>query len=106
MTHIQLQSIEIYDDVQEERKRTRRLAWLTWLGVFFLPLSLLASFFSFGGDYSPSQSHFWVFWAAAVPIILITMVVFAYAEQQEIQKQIRKATASHYPSSPRRNVYP
>jgi hypothetical protein len=103
MTHIQLQSIEIYD-VQEERKRTQSLNRLTWLGFFFLPLNLLASFFSFGGDYSPGQSHFWVFWVDAVPIIVTAAII--YYRPKEIQKQMQNAMASYHPSSPRGDVYP
>jgi Mg2+ and Co2+ transporter CorA len=103
ITHIQLQSIEIYD-VQEERKRTKSLNRLTWLGFFFFPLSLLASLFSFGGDYSPGQSRFWVFWAAAVPIIVTSAIVFARHERERIQKYTREAMRSYYPPSPHGDV--
>lgn len=88
MTHIQLQSLEMYD-AQEEKNRTKSLERLTWLGFCFLPLSLLASFFSFGGQYSIGESHFWVFWAAATPIIVISALLLAYHEIEWVRKQFK-----------------
>jgi hypothetical protein len=42
---------------------------LTIVGMLFLPLSFTTGLLSMDQDYSPGGSHFWVFWAIAVPLI-------------------------------------
>lgn len=54
----------------------RSVRILTVLGMTFLPLSLVASLLSMGGNFMPGASDFWVYWAASLPSVLL---VFALA---------------------------
>jgi CorA-like Mg2+ transporter protein len=74
MTEIQLQSLKVFD-MQQDKEHARSLGILTWLGALFLPLSLVASIFSFGGSYLPGESEFWVFWVVAVPVLIVSSVL-------------------------------
>ncbi|PTB39153.1 hypothetical protein M441DRAFT_118231, partial [Trichoderma asperellum CBS 433.97] len=50
---------------------------LTVLAFVFLPLTFVAGLFSIGGSdvYAPGGSHFWVYWAVALPLTLIVMLM-------------------------------
>jgi Mg2+ and Co2+ transporter CorA len=48
---------------------------LTLLGMTFLPLSLVSSLFSMGGAFLPGERLFWVYWAAALPFVLVVYSV-------------------------------
>ena len=58
---------------QQEAKLVSRL---TFVALVFIPLSFTASIFSMGGDFLPGSSHFWVYFAAALPM---TSMVLALA---------------------------
>lgn len=63
-----------------EAKNTRLL---TILGTIFLPLSLVASILSMGGDFLPGQPQFWVYFSISLPLLLMALV-FAFASQRVI----------------------
>ena len=52
------------------------LSKLTYLALIFVPLSYVASIFSMGGDFLPGASHFWVYFATALPA---TTIIFVFA---------------------------
>jgi hypothetical protein len=87
MTSTQLQALDIYD-TQKEKKHAQNLEVITWLGGLFLPLTLLASFFSFGGQYLPGESNFWVYWAVAALILAIALVLAAYQYRVWLRKKM------------------
>ena len=58
------------------QKESKLVSRLTFVALVFIPLSFTASIFSMGGDFLPGSSHFWVYFAAAVPM---TFVVLALA---------------------------
>lgn len=53
----------------------RSVRVLTVLGMTFLPLSLVASLLSMGGAFLPGEGMFWVYWAAALPFVLLVYAV-------------------------------
>lgn len=48
---------------------------LTVLAFFFLPLTFVAGLFSIGGSYGPGGTHFWVYWAVALPLMVLAMLL-------------------------------
>jgi hypothetical protein len=63
-----VQIVESRQSFQE----TTNLSRLTNLALVFVPLSYTASLFSMGGNIGPGSSHFWVYFAVAVPLLLLT----------------------------------
>jgi hypothetical protein len=95
MTSIQLQALDIFD-TQREKEHSQKLEVITWLGVFFVPLDLLAMCFSFGDQYLPGKPNFWVFWAIATPILVIAIGVVAYIRRDLLRKKLRKMMGIEY----------
>lgn len=58
----------------------RALDRVTYLGGLLLPTSLVASILSMNADFEPGQPLFWVLWAAAAPLTILTVVVI-YADK-------------------------
>lgn len=58
----------------------RALDRVTYLGGILLPISITSSVLSMNEDFEPGQPLFWVFWAAAVPLTILTFVVI-YADK-------------------------
>lgn len=58
----------------------RALDRVTYLGGILLPVSLVSSVLSMNEDFEPGQPLFWVFWAAACPLTLLTLLVI-YADK-------------------------
>lgn len=58
----------------------RSLDRVTYLGGILLPISIVCSVLSMNDDFEPGQRLFWVFWAAAVPLTLLTFVII-YADK-------------------------
>jgi Mg2+ and Co2+ transporter CorA len=54
---------------------SKSLSRLTVLGFFFVPISFVATFFSMGGDFGVGERRFWIFWAVAVPLMLVSLAV-------------------------------
>jgi hypothetical protein len=50
---------------------------LTLVALIFVPLSFTSGLFSMGDDYLPGRDQFWVFFAVAIPLIIL---IFAIAE--------------------------
>ena len=65
-------SVRQADTSQQANKLVSRL---TVIALVFIPLSFTAGIFSMGGDFQPGSSHFWVYFAAAVPMTLTVLVL-------------------------------
>ncbi|KAM7210042.1 hypothetical protein V8F06_014574 [Rhypophila decipiens] len=50
---------------------------LTFIAVVFVPLSWVASLFSMSENYSPGQRNFWVYFATALPVLLLVLLLSA-----------------------------
>jgi Mg2+ and Co2+ transporter CorA len=64
-----LSLIESHKSV-EEGESARVLALL---GTVYLPLSLTAGILSMGGSFTPGQGHFWIFFAVAGPLMVLSL---------------------------------
>jgi hypothetical protein len=63
------------EDSRRSLKENHNLARLTWLATLFVPLSFLASFFSMTGDVTELKATIGWFFAAAVPLTALSLVV-------------------------------
>lgn len=57
------------------QKETKLVSRLTVVALIFIPLSFTASIFSMGGSFLPGSSHFWVYFAAAVPMTVLVLAL-------------------------------
>ncbi|KAE9971449.1 hypothetical protein EG328_005554 [Venturia inaequalis] len=48
---------------------------LAMLGVIYLPFSLAAGILSMGGDFAAGADHFWIFFALAIPMLAMSLVL-------------------------------
>ncbi|KAF9765486.1 hypothetical protein IL306_002224, partial [Fusarium sp. DS 682] len=48
---------------------------LTYIALVFVPLSWVSALFSMGGDFLPGRESFWVYFATALPIVLIVLAM-------------------------------
>ncbi|KAK1454860.1 hypothetical protein CMEL01_03620 [Colletotrichum melonis] len=44
---------------------------LTSMATLFIPMSLVAAIFSMNGNFAAGESHFWIFWVVAIPLVLL-----------------------------------
>lgn len=56
---------------------------LSLLGSVIFPATLVTSLLSMGDGYRPGQHHFWVFWAAAVPLVALFTLVLVVGRRPE-----------------------
>lgn len=64
-------------EAQASNAQAKSVRWLTVLGTFFVPLSVVAGIMSMGGEFLPGEAKFWIYFAVVGPIILILSLVFA-----------------------------
>ena len=69
--HCSITMIESTKSIEEARA-TRLLAIL---GTVFIPLSLVASILSMGGDFLPGESQFWVYFVVSLPLLVLSLVI-------------------------------
>jgi len=50
---------------------------LTYIALVFVPLSWVASLFSMSDNYSPGHGDFWVYFATALPVMLLVLLLSA-----------------------------
>lgn len=50
---------------------------LTFIALVFVPLSWVASLFSMADDYSPGHRNFWVYFATALPVLFLVVLLSA-----------------------------
>jgi hypothetical protein len=60
---------------RQSLEEARSVRILTILGMTFLPLSLVASLLSMGGQFIAGKSEFWVYWAAAIPSVILVFLL-------------------------------
>ncbi|KAK4942844.1 hypothetical protein LTR10_017420 [Elasticomyces elasticus] len=74
-------SVQLAEKSYEEGRRSAEFAQisviLTAVGIVFIPLTYTASIFSMGSDYGPNGGHFWVYWAVAAPLAVVSIILFA-----------------------------
>ncbi|KAI0601916.1 hypothetical protein F4775DRAFT_360361 [Biscogniauxia sp. FL1348] len=72
------------DDYFNSEENKRALDRVAYMGGVLLPLSIVSGILSMGDPFGPGGSLFYVFWATAIPLTLVTLLVI-YADS------IRKA---------------
>ncbi|KAI1506492.1 hypothetical protein F5X99DRAFT_4992 [Biscogniauxia marginata] len=72
------------DDFYNSEENKRGLDRVAYMGGVLLPLSIVSGILSMGEPFGPGGSMFFVYWAAAVPLTLVTLLII-YADS------IRKA---------------
>ena len=69
--------------IEESKKalgQNRSLARLTYLAVTFVPLSFVSSFFAMNEDVTRLGRTFWIFFAVAIPVTLLALVVVRFSD--------------------------
>lgn len=55
-------------EAQASNAQAKLVWWLTTLGTFGVPLSVISGIMSMGGDFMPGEARFWVYLAVVVPL--------------------------------------
>jgi Mg2+ and Co2+ transporter CorA len=65
---------------------------LSVLATIIFPFTLIAAMLSMGGDFSPGQSKFWIFFASSIPLSFVIGLYVKYREscQEFIIKLLKK----------------
>jgi hypothetical protein len=78
---------------------------LTYIALVFVPLSWVTGLFSMSEHYSPGQEQFWIYFATALPLLLVVLLFSIFPFHQLavkiviflgriIEKLTRKSTAA------------
>ncbi|KAK0706120.1 hypothetical protein B0T26DRAFT_655760 [Lasiosphaeria miniovina] len=59
---------------------------LTFIALVFVPLSWVASVFSMSENYSPGHENFWVYFATALPVLFLVLILSAVQWDQVVGK--------------------
>jgi hypothetical protein len=77
--------IEVYiqastlQESQMANEQARNIGRLTTVATILLPITVCTGIFSMSGDFLAGESKFWVFWAWAVPCVLVfTLLAFTH----------------------------
>ncbi|KAF2792117.1 hypothetical protein K505DRAFT_376286 [Melanomma pulvis-pyrius CBS 109.77] len=62
-------------DARQSLAETANISRLTVLALIFVPLSFVSSLFSMNSENMPGSPHFWVYFAVAVPVTLLVVLV-------------------------------
>ncbi|CAN9378801.1 unnamed protein product [Alternaria alternata] len=62
-------------DARQSLAETANISRLTVLALIFVPLSYISSLFSMNTTNMPGSSHFWVYFAVAIPVTLIVVLI-------------------------------
>ena len=68
------------DESRKANEQNRSLARLTWLAVTFVPLSFTTSLFSMNSNLSSLTETFRIFFAVAIPLTAIVLLLTRFAE--------------------------
>jgi hypothetical protein len=71
---------------------------LTVLGVIFIPLSYSTNILSLGGNFHPGRAKFWVYFAVALPMLCLVLIVAAATFWF-----LRRRSQKSHQSNPRRS---
>ncbi|KAL8765973.1 MAG: hypothetical protein Q9209_007120 [Squamulea sp. 1 TL-2023] len=89
--------------IEESKKalqQNRSLARLTYLAVTFVPLSFVSSFFAMTEDVTKLTQTFWVYFAVAIPVTLLALVVVRFSDSivnntRRCVRRLRKKQRRH-----------
>lgn len=75
---------------------------LTFIALVFVPLSWVASLFSMSDNYSPGQKNFWVYFATALPVLVLVLLLSAVQWDQKEGKLNRIGAVLRWQAARRR----
>jgi hypothetical protein len=61
-------------EAQIANKQARSVGTITVLGALFVPISIVSGIMSMGGEYIPGGERFWIFFAVALPTLVMTFL--------------------------------
>lgn len=64
-------------DAKNSVRQAANVTLLTYIALVFVPLSWVTGLFSMSDGYSPGQEHFWLYFATALPLALVVLLVSA-----------------------------
>ena len=56
-------------------QETKVMKALTLLGMIFIPLAFTSGIFDISGKYAAGETYFWVYFAVALPIVLLVFIM-------------------------------
>jgi len=56
-------------------QETKVMKALTLLGMIFIPLAFTSGIFGISGKYAAGETYFWVYFAVALPIVLLVFIM-------------------------------
>lgn len=62
-------------DSRRSFAETANISRLTYLALAFVPLSFISSLFSMSGELAPGGDSFWIYFAVAVPLVVVVFVL-------------------------------
>ena len=68
-------SEEDRDDKKAAEENRRALDRISYLGGILIPIPIVSGILSMNEMYSPEGSHFFVFWAVAIPLSILTVLI-------------------------------
>jgi hypothetical protein len=100
-------------DSRRSFAQTANVSRLTVLALVFVPLSFVSSLFSMNPELGPSSVHFWIYFAVAIPVTMVVVLLarppwqtirhfLKSVRQQELDttvelgRQIRPCTSTFY----------
>ncbi|KAL9090350.1 MAG: hypothetical protein Q9165_005384 [Trypethelium subeluteriae] len=77
-------------EAQVSNAQASSVGWLTVLGTFFVPLSVVSGVMSMGADFLPGQRRFWIYFAVVGPLmILIGIIMVLVLSGGDTNKRLR-----------------
>lgn len=62
-------------DAKHSARQAANVTLLTYIALVFVPLIWVSGLFSMSERYSPGQEKFWVYFATALPLLLVVLLV-------------------------------
>jgi Mg2+ and Co2+ transporter CorA len=81
-------------DARQSLAETANISRLTVLALIFVPLSYVSSLFSMNTTNMPGSPYFWVYFAVAIPVTLIVVLIARPPTKDKLQQiLVRTRTA-------------
>ncbi|KAK8862496.1 cysteine protease [Apiospora arundinis] len=78
----------------EAEENQRSLDRVTYLGGVLLPMTIVSGILAMGDTFGPTGDMFYVFWATAVPLTLLTLVIIYADSIRRVEVWIEEAGSS------------
>lgn len=78
-------------DARQSFAETANISRLTVLALIFVPLSYVSSLFSMNTSNMPGSPYFWVYFAVAIPVTLVVVIIARPPTKTELRRSFAKA---------------